>query len=111
MDSSEEAWKELHGLRENFKELREGVEGLIKDKGLGNANSSSSNINFNAGGLALWAALTACLVMLAVTIVGSIFIAIALSDLNRQAQELRQADATMQAYINAGLVQPKEPEE
>jgi hypothetical protein len=72
-------------------------------------NTNTSSVQINAGGVGIWIAITACLIMLAVTMVGSIFIAIALSDLNRQTQELREADVVLQAYINAGYVsQPKE---
>lgn len=72
---------------------------------------SSAEISVNAGGAGLWAAVTACLVMLALSIVLAVFVATGMADLNRQTQELRQADATMQAYINAGLVQPQETQE
>ena len=110
MSQRNDAFAEVEALTRNVEKLDERLEQLGAMAGR-NANSAASHISVNAGGLAVWAAVTACMVMLAVTIVGSIFIAIALSDLNRQSQELRQADATMQAYINAGLVQPKEPEE
>lgn len=74
-------------------------------------NSANSTIQVNAGGLALWAAVTACLVMLAVTIVLAVFVAIGMSDLNRQTQELREANEVQQAYINAAFSnQTKEPE-
>lgn len=121
MDSSEEAWKELHGLRENFKELREGVEGLIRDKGLGVANSSASHINVHGGGVAVWVAATACVVTLLVTIVASVFVAAIFSmqnaqmleiksDLNAQTKELRDADMVIHAYINTGQMPVKEEE-
>lgn len=73
--------------------------------------SSTAQISVNAGGAGLWAAVTACLVMLALSIVLAVFVASGMADLNRQTQELRQADATIQAYINAGLVQPQESDE
>lgn len=71
------------------------------------SNSNTSSVQINAGGVGIWIAITACLIMLAVTMVGSIFIAIALSDLNRQTQELREKDDILQAYINAGYIQPE----
>lgn len=72
------------------------------------AVGATSNISVNAGGIGTWVAVTACLVVLAVTLVGSIYVAIGLADLNRQTQELRQADATLQAYINVGYQQKEE---
>lgn len=74
-------------------------------------SGNTAQISVNAGGMGIWAAVTACLIMLAVTIVLAVFVATGMADLNRQTQELRQADATMQAYINAGLVQPQESNE
>ena len=71
-------------------------------------SSNTAQISVNAGGMGIWAAVTACLVMLGVSIVLGVFVATGMADLNRQTQELRQADATTQAYINAGLVQPQE---
>lgn len=68
MDSSEEAWREVEGLRENLKELREGVEGLLKERGLGNANSAASTLTINAGGVGVWIAATCCAIMLAITL-------------------------------------------
>lgn len=73
--------------------------------------SSTAQISVNAGGMGIWAAVTACLVMLALSLVLAVFVASGMADLNRQTQELRQADATIQAYINAGLVQPQESNE
>lgn len=74
-------------------------------------SGNTAQISVNAGGMGIWAAVTACLIMLGVTIVLAVFVATGMADLNRQTQELRQADATMQAYINAGLVQPQESNE
>lgn len=79
------------------------VRDLAAPIGVGNAQ-----ISVSAGGIGVWVAVTACLVMMAALLVGTVFVAIGMSDLNRQAQELRQTDQTIQAYINAGLVQPKE---
>lgn len=74
-------------------------------------SGNTAQISVNAGGMGIWAAVTACLVMLGVSIVLGVFVATGMADLNRQTQELRQADATTQAYINAGLVQPQESDE
>lgn len=102
-------------LREQAEQLRKNLD-VLADRldeisQLRSTQAATSTVQINAGGVGVWVASTACAVILAVTIVASVFLAIALSDLNRQAQELRQTDATIQAYINAGLVKPKEPEE
>lgn len=122
MDSSEEAWREVEGLRENLKELREGVEGLLKERGLGQANTSASNINVHGGGVAVWVAASACVVTLLATIIASVFVAALFvmfnnqmlemkSDYNDQTRELREQDVILQAYINAAYSQPKKEEQ
>jgi len=71
--------------------------------------NGSATVQINAGGVAVWVAATACLVMLAVVLVGTIFVAVAMSDLNRQTQELRERDDMLQAYINVAYgAQPEE---
>lgn len=75
------------------------------------SSNGIAQINVSAGGVGLWVAVTACLVSMAISIVGLILVGLALSDLNRQTQELRQSDATTQAYLNAYFSQPKEPKE
>lgn len=95
-----DVYSEIQGLSENLTKL-------VAARGDVTANPAAT-ITVNAGGVAVWASVTACLIMLAVTIVGGVLIAMALSNLNQQTQELRQTDQTIQAYINAGLVQPEE---
>lgn len=104
MDSSEEAWKELNGLRENFRELREGVEELIKDRGIGATNSSASQITVNGGTWVSYLALSLVLATIFALALASLLVAFQLSDLRRQ-------DETFQAYIHAGYVQPEAKEE
>lgn len=113
MDSSEEAWREVEGLRENLKELREGVEGLLKERGLGSHNSSASTVTVSAGGLAVWVAASACAVAVAVTIVAVIFGALAISELGRQLNDQgrqvgRAQDHLTAIYMMAPHLKPKE---
>ncbi len=70
--------------------------------------TGTAQITISAGGVGIWIAVTACAMTLAAMLVGTVFVAIGMADLNRQTQELRQSDQTIQAYINAGYVQPKE---
>lgn len=74
------------------------------------SHSPNATITVSAGGVGIWVAVTACVATLTGLLVGVIFVAIYLSDLNRQTQELRESDQVIQAYINAGMVQPKDPE-
>lgn len=74
------------------------------------SHSPNATITVSAGGVGIWVAVTACVATLTGLLVGVIFVAIYLSDLNRQTQELRESDQVIQAYINAGMVQPKESE-
>lgn len=106
MDSSEEAWREVQGLREGLKELREGVEGLIKERGLGPNNSSASNVSLNAGGVAVWIAASACAVSVAVTIAAIIFGALVIIDQGRQIG--RAQDHLTAIYMMAPHLKPKE---
>lgn len=89
MDSSEEAWKELHGLRENFKELREGVEGLIRERGLGNANSAASTLTVNAGGVGMWVAVSLSLLAAAVMLGVNIGLAVMVNNHDRKIERLQ----------------------
>lgn len=100
---------------EVLEEFREDIRGDLKELGpliaaaRGIVNQSpTSTVTISAGSIGVWVAATACLVALAAVMVGSIFVAIALSDLNRQTQELRQTNETQQAYINAAFAQPEE---
>lgn len=113
MDSSEEAWREVEGLRENLKELREGVEGLLKERGLGHSNSAASNVTVSAGGIAVWVAASACAVAVAVTIVAVIFGALAVSELGRQINDQgrqvgRAQDHLTAIYMMAPHLKPKD---
>lgn len=60
-------------LDEVAERVRQEVEGLREDLRQG-ANSNASNININAGGLGVWIAVTACAVMLGVSIFGATII-------------------------------------
>lgn len=106
VNSTDEAFEDLHGLRQDFDELKDSVEQIIAIKGLGSTNSAASNININAGGIAVWAAVTACLVMLAVTIVSAIFVSIVLNDQGRQIG--RAQDHLTAIYMMAPHLKPKE---
>lgn len=68
----------------------------------------NAQISVNAGGVATWAAVTACAVAAAMTLVASIFVAIAVSDLNQQTREIRERQDLQQAYINSAFGQPQE---
>lgn len=89
---------------------------LVKIRGLldevrqmtGPQANGVAQITVSAGGVGIWLAVTACAMTLAAMLVGTVFVAIGMADLNRQTQELRQSDQTIQAYINAGYLPQKE---
>lgn len=72
------------------------------------SHSPNATITVSAGGVGIWVAVTACVATLTGLLVGVIFVAIYLSDLNRQTQELRLTNETQQAYINAYFAKPEE---
>jgi hypothetical protein len=94
---------------EVMKDLRELAPLMAAARGIV-SQSPTATITVSAGGIGIWVAVTACLVTLAVSMVGGILVAIALSDLNRQTQELRQTNETQQAYINAAFGQQEKEE-
>ncbi len=65
-------------------------------------NQASGNrieIQVNAGGIGVWIAATACLVVLAVTIVSAIFTSHEFTRQGRELQELREQDEIHDAWI------------
>lgn len=111
MNQRNEAFAEVEALTRTVDKLDERLDQIDRLAGR-NANSAASTVTLGMGGVATWIAITACLVMLAVTIIASVFVAFALSDINSQTRELREQDVILQAYINAAYAKPpKEDEE
>lgn len=88
-------------------ELRDLIPLLAAARGIVSTGSSNSTVVVQAGGVAVWLAVVACAVVVGMTMTAMIFVAIGMSDLNRQTQEIRQTNETQQAYINAAFSQPE----
>lgn len=100
-------------LIERTERVAQAVEGLQRLQG-GNSPSAtggSANFNLNAGGAGVYVAATACLMTLSALIVACVFAVGFFNEQSAQIRELRMRDAEIQAYINAGYVQPKQEEE
>jgi heme exporter protein D len=71
------------------------------------SRGNSSNVRIEAGGAGVWLATTCCLVMLAVALVGSIWLSRELTRQDAEMAALRDRNETFQAYINV-LMQKKD---
>ena len=70
------------------------------------SRGNSSNVRIEAGGAGVWLATTCCLILLAVSLVGSIWISRELTRQDAEMAALRDRNETFQAYINV-LMQKK----
>lgn len=70
------------------------------------SRGNSSNVRIEAGGAGVWLATTCCLIMLAVALVGSIWLSRELTRQDAEMAALRDRNETFQAYINV-LMQKK----
>ena len=71
------------------------------------SRGNSSNVRIEAGGTGVWLATTCCLIMLAVALVGSIWLSRELTRQDAEMAALRDRNETFQAYINV-LMQKKD---
>jgi hypothetical protein len=62
-------------------------------------NNNSATITVNAGGLGIWIAATCCIVVMAVAVVGSVYITREFTRQDVQMQELRDKDSVHDAWI------------
>lgn len=82
--------------------LLEGMDRLSKALGrLTAPTASSSNVRIDAGGVGVWAATTACMVMLGVMFFGAIWMGREFDKKDRELSELRAKTQTQQDYLNA----------
>ena len=65
------------------------------------SRGNSSNVRIEVGGAGVWLATTCCLIMLAVALVGSIWLSRELTRQDAEMAALRDRNETFQAYINA----------
>ena len=62
-------------------------------------NENTAKITVNAGGVGVWIAATACLVVMAVVVVGSIYVTREFTRQDQQLKELRDNDGVHDAWI------------
>jgi len=71
----------------------------VTEKLLNHGNTNTAKIEVNAGGIGVWLAATCCIVVMAVVIVGSVYITREFTRQDVQMQELRDKDSVHDAWI------------
>lgn len=80
------------------------------------SGSANSNINVSAGGIGVWACGTACLIMLAVSMVGGMWMSRELNRIDREMADRKDDAERARTYLSAiyaqaPQLQPKEYED
>ena len=103
-DHRSEIEKKLDGLTDNLLYLGYLGDQIRTGKLPGSNNNNASHININAGGVAIWVAVTACLCSAVITIVVAIFFRLEMSDLktsfNTEVSDIRDTEKLHRAYID-----------
>lgn len=86
-------------LKEAVAEVLEEVRRVPVPAPTSHASGNRSDININAGGLAVWISATACIVVMALSVVGAIYLIRELGEQDRQLQELREKDQIHDAWL------------
>lgn len=81
--------------------LAEALDRFIKksDQLLNTGNRNTAKIEVNAGGIGVWIAVSACVVMLSVALIGSVFVTYQFDQQNEQLRELREKDDIHDAWL------------
>lgn len=69
------------------------------DEILRSGNTNTARIEVNAGGIGVWIAATCCVVVMAVVVVGSVYITREFTRQDVQMQELRDKDSVHDAWL------------
>jgi heme exporter protein D len=89
---------ELAELARNADDLR----GLLgRYAGTFNGGASRAEIHINAGGVGVWIATTACLVMLGVLVIGALWMQRELTRVDAELIAIRERAQAQQGYLNA----------
>jgi heme exporter protein D len=86
-DAVDGALKRIHQSLDRVEQLADG------------GNRNTAKIEVNAGGVGVWIAATCCLVVMAVTVVGSVYITREFTRQDVQMQELRDKDSVHDAWL------------
>lgn len=89
----------LSDLADATKKLRDATGPFYDQRPSG--NSSTSTIHVNAGGAGLWIAVTCCLCMFCMMVVGAACIAVGYEALSDRVSANEAAQSKSQAYLNA----------
>ena len=86
---------------EDVKKFQESVarfEGIFERR---KSPSNNATINVNAGGVALWIAVTCCIVMFFSSSICAVFFVITIDNIHSELQERKEENSKMQSYLNA----------
>ena len=101
--------EELRQLTETWKDMQEAL------KQIRTSHKNSAQVHISAGGVGVWLATTACLIMLAAFLVSGFWILSESNKLQAELIELRAKDQQHDDYLSAIYIQapelkPKDPE-
>jgi len=93
--------EEIEGLREALKEYTE----VMRRSNPSMNGGSNANINVSAGGIGIWVAATACIIMLSVLIVGGtiggMWLSREFSRIDKELQERKGENERAQSYLSS----------
>ena len=100
-------------LERQMKQLDESLRG-IEDR-RSSSNNGVSTITVNAGGVGVWACLTACIMMISMMLIGGMWMSREFNRIDREMTDRREGMERMQTYLSAIYAQaphlkPKEEE-
>ena len=96
-------------LERQMMQLDERIKAM--DTGRTTAQSGASTITVNAGGVGVWICVICCAVMVTALACGGVAAYAVMGDLKQDVRSLRDGEKAIRAYINTGLLKPKEAED
>lgn len=76
-----------------------------------NSGNNTSSIQVHAGGVGVWICVICCAVMVTALSCGGVAAYAVMGDLKQDVRSLKDGEKAIRAYINTGLLQPKEVED
>lgn len=92
----------ITGMEHKVNEIKQLIEG-ISDRRAGNQNVS--HVQIAAGGIGVWLATTACMVMLATLLMGAMWGSREFARIDKELLERKEEGQRMQSYLSAIYVQ------
>lgn len=87
------------------KEIKESLDRISND---GNISRNNNTIRFDAGAIGVWLCVTCCLVILVAVLCGGMAAYAFMGDVKQDIRALQDGEKAVRAYINTGLIKPKE---